>query len=486
MISRRSLMVGAGAVASIPLLAQLERGLGGGVAAADGEMPKRLIIFWNPQGNCSAQDDSFASNGLSPIWPEGFGADFDLSYDPAAPTPGRILAPLAPHQQDLLVMRGFNQPHGNHRVTPHCGFEISDGSHGFGTRSVLTAVCPYVAENGSQFGGGISLDQLVARELGADTPRSSMVLTCGGHSNGNHRGFISYTGANAPVVPLGPQDAYLNAFGSTIDGDQARIAAIRARRGSALDIIRAEAARLRRRLPASEREKLDTHLEAVRSLERDLDRTATCQVDPLGSTDQHFPDHFRQQAKTIAAAVACNVSRVFTVMAASAGGDSSADLRYFDPTWPTNYHSTGHATSGNTGDPEVTGDPAQRRQAIEVMTRVSEFYAQWIADLITELKAIPEGDGNAFDNTIILWATEMSNGDHGINEWPFVVAGGGWKFQNGNYWNHVAEPYSYDYRYGDLLTAVAQGMGLDIERFGDVLHSAEDPSIYSHLWTPGV
>lgn len=488
MVSRRAFLTAAGAAGvAVPLLAQLDRRLLRSVAKADGEFPKRLIVFWNPQGNCSALDNDYAPNGMGPMWPDGNGRDFDLRYDPASPTPGRILAPLAPHQDDLLIMRGFNQPTGVHQLSPHCGLEISDGNHGIGTRSVLTGVCPTVSDDGRQWGGGISIDQYVANALAGETPRDSMVMTCGG-TKGGHRGFISYSGANTPVVPLSPNAAFLNAFGSTIDGDQQRLQALRAQRGSALDLIRGDAARLRARLPRSQREMLDVHLEAIRTIERDLGRTTVCERgdEPPDSRD-YFPNHFRQNASIVAAAIACDVSRVFTVMAASGGGDSCADLRYFDPTWEMNYHSTGHATGGTVADSAVTGTAEERRHSFEVMTRVSEFYAQWISDLITELKAMPEGTGSVFDNTIIVWATEMSNGNHGSNQWPWVVAGGGWKFNTGTYWNAVTPNYSQDYRYGDLLTAVAQGMGVETDGFGDrEFHGGIDPSQYTNLWSPGV
>ncbi len=121
------------------------------------------------------------------------------------------------------------------------------------------------------------------------------------------------------------------------------------------------------------------------------------------------------------------------------------------------------------------------------MVRVSEFYAQWVAELIDALKAIPEGSGSAFDNTVIVWATEMSHGNHGNHQWPWIVAGGGWKFTNGHYWNQPSDsPYTHDFAYGDLLVAIAQAMDVPIERFGHEAFSNGDPGAYSHLWRPGV
>lgn len=477
---RRFLGAAAVATAGIPLLGRYERFLGGSSARAQDGSPRRLIVFWNPQGNCSGLDTDYAPDRIDPLWPEGNGRDFDLSFDPSAPTPGRILAPLQRHRDDLLLMRGFNLVGGTYTREP-CGIDTPDGTHGFGEMVALTAACPY---GDGSFAGGVSIDQYVASQIGEATPRPSMVLTCGGTKRGR-RGVISYSGPNMPVVPMDPQAAYLSAFGGAVGADRARMAELRSRRGSALDLIRDDTARIRRRLPASERDTLDAQLNALRLLERDFDSDRVCETGAFTDPGDHFPGHFQRQARTVAAAIACDVSRVFSVMAASGGGDTSGNLRFFDPEWTTNYHSSGHASGGNS---DGGGDAADtRRRAFEVMVRISEFYARWIADLIDALKAIPEGSGSAFDNTLIVWATEMAHGNHGNHQWPWVIAGGGWKFTNGYYWNQPgASRFSTEYMFGDLLTAIAQAMDIPTERFGHDAFSNGDPDSYSHLWSPGV
>ena len=481
--STRRGFLGAAALgaAGVPLLGRYERFLGGQRASAQPpEIPKRLVIFWNPQGNCSGLDTDYAPHGLDPLWPTGNGRDFHLGYDPAAPTPGRILAPLARHRDDLLLMRGFNLPTGQYTVTP-CGTEVPDGAHGFGSMCGLTAACP---AEGGDLGGDISVDQLVARHIGEDTPRPSMVLTCGGTSR-NRRGYISYNGPGDPVPPMDAEMAYRSAFGESVGADQARMAELRAPDEEA---PWTSSAPTRRAFGGDSRRRSGTRwtrtCNALRLLERDFDRDLLCESDPFTDPGNHFPGHYQRQARTVAAAIACDVSRVYSIMGASGGGDSSGDLRYFDPDWVPNYHSTGHASGGNSDEGNVGAD---RRHAYEMMIRVSEFYANWVAELIDALKAIPEGGGTAFDNTVILWATEMSHGNHGNHQWPWIVAGGGWKFTQGYYWNQPSDsPYATDFMYGDLLTAVAQAMGVPIERFGNDAFSKNDPSLYSHLWTPGV
>ena len=475
----RSTVAGAASAASIPLLSRYERFLGGGHAFAQGVGgPKRLVIFWNPQGNCSGLDLAYAPGGIDPLWPEGNKRAFSLAYDKNSPTSGRILAPLERHKDDLLLIRGLNLPTG-HEHEKACGHVNADGAHGFGVMCALTGACSYKSpDGGSEVGGGISIDQFVANRVGAETPRPSMVLTCGGTKN-NRRGFVSYTGPNAPVVPMGPAAAYQYAFGNAVNQEGPKLAAIRARRASALDLIREDASRIRRRLPAQERQKMDAHLDALRLLERDFDATLSCDPVPFDAPEKHFPGHFQAQARTIAAAIACDVSRVFCVMASSGGGDTSSSLRHFDADWTTNYHSTGHASGGNSDGGGESRDT--RRRAFEIMVRISEFYASWIAELIDALKAIPEGTGSAFDNTVLVWATEMSHGNHGNHQWPWIVAGGRWHFENGYYWNApTTSPYDQKHAFGDLLTAIAQAMEVPTTQFAGF--SNGNPDAYAHLW----
>jgi hypothetical protein len=52
-------------------------------------------------------------------------------------------------------------------------------------------------------------------------------------------------------------------------------------------------------------------------------------------------------------------------------------------------------------------------------------YATQIASLVTALKAVPEGGGTIFDNTIVFWCNEPGIGNiHSHTQLPLMIAAG--------------------------------------------------------------
>jgi len=78
-----------------------------------------------------------------------------------------------------------------------------------------------------------------------------------------------------------------------------------------------------------------------------------------------------------------------------------------------NIHGLGH-DEGDNGR-----DQAQCREIIQT------HHMELIATMAKKLKAVPEGNGNMLDNTMIIYLSDSSNKHHGdCLEWPYVVVGG--------------------------------------------------------------
>jgi hypothetical protein len=111
-------------------------------------------------------------------------------------------------------------------------------------------------------------------------------------------------------------------------------------------------------------------------------------------------------------------------------------------------------------------DPASIRN----LSKLQRWYGSQVAYLIEGLKAIPEGGGTAYDNTIILWANELGDpARHMNNNVPFVVAGGGGTHKKGRF---LQLGYASEYRdpqnaHNGLLASVANQFGMDMPGFGD-------------------
>ena len=90
----------------------------------------------------------------------------------------KILEPLAPLQDDVLVFSG---------LMDHGGMALGDGpgDHARASASFLTGVHPKKTA-GSDISVGISVDQLAAQKIGSATRLASLELGCeDGHLAGN-------------------------------------------------------------------------------------------------------------------------------------------------------------------------------------------------------------------------------------------------------------------------------------------------------------
>jgi len=433
-LSRRTLVRGLGGAAiALPLLDAMR----GRSARASGETPpKRLIVMYTPNG-------TIANN----FWPGGAEADFTLSP---------ILQPLAPHKQDLLIIRG---------VDMLSSLSGPGDAHQKGTGQCLTATelleGDFSGDAGQSAGwaGGISVDQLVAQHISEGTAYASLELGVAVQGS-TVSSRISYLGAGQPLPPENsPYAAYQRLFGDAL-GDPLVIERRAARRRSVLDAVSEQHRALSSQLGPDDREKLENHLLAVENIRARLEQAATtfggeCQpldqseiVDP--SLVFNMPVVGRLQMDLLAMAMACDVTRVGSLMWTKSA--SNHVFSFLDPAIKEGHHSIAHK-----GD-EDTIKVAQNSQ-------INTWFAEQLAYLIARLKAIPEGEGTVFDNTVILWTNEQAKGNnHSRMEMPYVLAGSaGGYFKTGRYLVQNSQT-----GHNKLLISVLNAMGVDTDVFGNV------------------
>ena len=119
-------------------------------------------------------------------------------------------------------------------------------------------------------------------------------------------------------------------------------------------------------------------------------------------------------------------------------------------------------------------DPESGRK----VSRVHRWYTQQVADFIAMLKAIPEGNGTVYDNTIILWMNELGDpARHMNNNLPFVLAGGGGSYKKGRFLKFGVAPEYRDSKdpHNRLLTSLANQFGMNLTVFGDARYPGELP-----------
>ena len=429
-LSRRAMLRGAfGTAISLPFLEAMV-----GRAWA-GSFPKRFIVFYTPNGTVP---DFF--------WPTGSGTSFQLSP---------ILAPLAKHQQDLLVLGGIDMT---------SALAGPGDAHQKGTGQCLTCTelqeGDFAGDAGESAGwaDNLSIDQHIANNIGADNTFRSLELGVAVQGSDVYS-RISYS---APAQPLPPENSPYAAYDRLFSDALANpddVVREKARRKAVLDSVRGEFDRLQSKLGASDREKLESHMISLQTIRDRLDAPSlefagACQ--PLDQSEIVDPEVVANMATTgrlqmdlLAMALACDLTRVGSIM----WGYSTADHVY---DWVDSEITEGHHLLAHKGD-EDTDKVAQN---VEINT----WFASQLAYLIDKLKAIPEGDGSVFDNTVILWTNEQSVGNnHDRTNMPYVLAGSaGGVLQTGQYIKQ-----SSNVGHQRLMVTIMNALGVAGDEFGN-------------------
>lgn len=443
-MKRRTLLRGLGGLAiGLPLLNAMR----GSPARAGGlEIPKRFIVMYTPNGTIPKN-----------FWPSAVNSETDFQLSP-------ILSPLAAHKQDLLIIGGVDMLSA---MAPNENGSNPGDAHQKGTGQCLTGTelmqGNFISGGGQTAGwaGGISVDQEIAKHLGQDTPYASLELGVA-VQGANVRGRISYRGPGQPLPPENsPYAAYQRLFGDSL-GDPLEVEQRVARRQSVLDVVAEDYKRLRSRLGGEDREKLHNHLLSIEAIRERLDKAVVefegvCQPLELGppldvNKIENMPVVGGLQMDLLAMALACDITRVATLMWTNS--TSSAVLSFIDPAIKEGHHALAHK-----GDEDTV--------KVHHNTLINTWYASQLASLIDRLKAIPEGDGTVFDNTVILWTNEQSRGNnHDRRDLPYVIAGSaGGFFNTGRY-----VEFPSDTAHNHLLVSLLNSMGIDASEFGNPIY----------------
>src|ERR1700691_5406737 len=242
-LSRRTLLRGLGAAISLPLLDAMVP------AFASPVSPLRLAFIYVPNGI------------LMDHWtPTTDGPAFELP---------RILTPLAPHRENVLVLSGLTQ---------NTGRPLGDsaGDHARASATYLTGVHPKKTD-GAGICPGISVDQVAASHIGAATKLPSLELGCedgrliGNCDSGYSCAYNNTLSWRTPSTPLphevNPRAVFERLFGAIDENPADRVKRQRNEIGI-LDYVSDDTRRLTGQLGSSDHRKIDEYLTAVREIER--------------------------------------------------------------------------------------------------------------------------------------------------------------------------------------------------------------------------
>ncbi|HSR42938.1 MAG TPA: DUF1552 domain-containing protein, partial [Longimicrobiales bacterium] len=265
---------------------------------------------------------------------------------------------------------------------------------------------------------------------------------------------ISWASPTEPLpVIRDPRVAFEQLFGA---GGSLEDRVLRRRTsGSILDWITGRTAELKRRLSATDRQRLDRYLTNVRELERRIQRTeersASGVLRELPEAPPGVPDSFREHVEMMfdlqALAFESDMCRVFSF---KMGRDSSArvypESGVLEPFHPASHHG---------GDEEAILDFA----------RINEYHVSMIPYLLEKLQGTTEGDATLLDKTMVLYGSGMGDPNvHNHRRCPLFVAGGANGRLQGDL--HVEAPEGTPM--ANAMLSLLHILGLrDLESFGD-------------------
>ncbi len=429
-IPRRMFLRGMGAAVGLPMLDAMTPAF----AKSPARPPLRLSVAYVPNGIV-----------MKDWTPEVEGASFAFT---------RILKPLEAHREHLLVASGLT--HNNGRA-------LCDGAgdHARAAASFLTGAHPRKTA-GADINNGVSLDQVAASHIGAETRFASLELACeDGRLVGNcdsgyscaYSNSISWRTATSPNPPeVNPRLVFERLFGADA-GDDPKTAARRARYNkSILDFVMGDAERLQSGLGATDRRKMDEYLTSVREIERRIEAAEKNNKQVLPTMDKpsgipvDYAEHARLMFDLQAAAMQTDSTRVITFMMGREGSNRAyREIGISDSHHPLTHH---------------------RNQAdmIEKVTQINCYHVEQFAYFVGKLKSIPDGDGTLLDHSLVLYGSGLSDGNrHDHADLPTVIAGGG----NGliRPGRHVV--YPKDTPMTNLFVTILGHMGVPTETLGD-------------------
>lgn len=383
----------------------------------------------------------FMACGVNPDhwWAKGTGAEMQLSSS---------LQPMEPLKAKMNVISGLF----NKNAT---GVGIHPGQTG----NILSGAS---LQKGAELRGGISIDQVLANQLGQDTAQPSLVLGCEQPITGYHEtnfsmaysSHISWQNATSPV----PMEVYPSlAFDSLFENRGNR------RNKSVLDRVQEQAASLAKQASSGDRVKLEEYLTSVREVEKRIERMranqdqATDRARDRGKSlltmqrpDNGLPEdireHMRLMCDIIVLAFQTDKTRIATLLLCR----DISGLFYPFLDVRKAHHSASHSDQS------------------EDYERVSRYYCSQLAYLAGRLDAIPEGNGTVLDHSCLVFLNNMWSGSkHDSTKVPLLTAGGlGATLETGRVLDYTDKGDS-NRKLCSFYLSIANRMGLKADRFGD-------------------
>ncbi len=430
--SRRHFLRGAGVALALPWLESLPLAAAPATTISNNPPLRYALVYF--------------SNGVEPEhwWAKGSGTEMQLG-------PGA--SPLTPHREDIVFLRGLYNKQALQSTSPHLGRMANMLSGGT------------VSLDPSEIKVATTFDQVLAREIGGNTAVPSLALGIEPNElrleDGLSMIYSSCVSWASPTKPATKEIYPARAYDMLV-GDGSGRPLDR----TILDAVRADTKSLQTNIGSGDKRKLDEYLESIRDIEKRIERASKDErlegwkpslakpniTRPAEQLPQDVPSHIKLMLDLTVLAFQMDKTRLVTLML-------NNDLSQMNFGFIDGVQGALHLDLTHNGK-------APKAEAMYLKT--NQYHVQQFVYLLERLKAIDEGGSSIFDNSILMLASNLFDGDaHSADHMPFVLSGrAGGAMKTGRVLDYM-DKGDDNRRACSLYLSIMDRMGLKLDRFGD-------------------
>jgi hypothetical protein len=434
--------------------------------AMESFLPRRLAAATASARSLSATTASGAPlrtafvyfpNGAIPAawWPTGEGKDFELS---------RTLQPFANVKDKIQVFGGLTD-------LSAIGGADGGGDHARANGTFLTGV-RIKKTGGADIHAGVSIDQVMAQQVGLLTPFRSLELSCDSIQKAGtcdtgyscvYQHNLAWSSPTVPMTPeVDPRLLFERLFGAGARNERQQNLLMRQQeQRSILDFIVEDSHDLQAKISGRDRTKLDEYFTSVRDIEQRIQQAEQSRanrpqpdVDAPNGIPEAITEYARLMFDMLHLAFQTDSTRVATFMVGGEGSD-----RIYPNLGIADGH---HFLSHHNNKPDY----------IEKVTKIDVWYATQFAYFLEKMEQTKDIDGNSllYNSQIVYGSGNADGNKHTHVNLPVILAGsGGGTLNAGRYVKQPDQPIA------NLYLSMMDRVGVkNADRFGDSTNRLAD------------
>jgi hypothetical protein len=427
-VPRRTFLRGLGTTLALPMLDSMVPAL----SAKSAKPTPRLGFLYIANGVIQDQ------------WnPTATGGKFDLPP---------ILKPLESFKSQMNILSGLAHLQAD-------TFGDGTGDHPRASAVWLSGVHAYDrTQPGVEVRLATTVDQIAAQHIGKGTQIPSIEMSVDAPTQGACDSgdcfYVNTVSWRSPTTPnpaeMQPRVIFERLFGDGGGPEQRR--ALAKSRGSILDSVTQEVARLGNTLGKGDRSKLSEYMDSVREIEQRIQSAESASTESIDLPERpiDIPESYEEHVKLMfdlqALAFQADITRVFSMIMCR-----ELSSRTYPNIGVTDGH---HAVSHHRNDPDLIAKKA----------KIDTYNVLLFTHFLKKLRDTPDGDGSLLDHSLIMYGGGMGNGNlHRHSDLPCLLLGNlGGQLKTGYHLN-----YPENTPMSNLLVTLLDKVGVPTEKIGD-------------------